>query len=531
MLRTGLTVAALLIAALPARAAADAGQWIVVTAPAFLKTIEPLCEQRKSQGLRVVMVQTTDFLSRDDLRTCQARKLREHVCKLCRDYQGPSYVLLVGAIDGGKLFEPERKVVPALLGTVGRMKGQPTDKGYGCLDASHLPTVAVGRFPARTEEEARGMVAKTLEYERARQPGVWRRQLLVLAGIPAFNPFADRLMESLAMARLGRLAPSWTGRVIYSNPQSRFCLPDNLLHDRARQYVQEGEAFTLYLGHSSAEGLYGGQARYLDRDDWSRLCIRQGKGVFVTFGCNGCQLRGENGEGYGIAAMRNANGPVAVVGSHGICFAAMGLLAADGLFESTFAGTPPERLGASWLALQNGVARGKIDAFTYRMLDAVDGDKTITQETQRQEHLEMFLLLGDPALRLPKMPEDIQLSANEAISSGEKLTVSGKLPKRLAGARVRLTLERTVNSVPDDLEAIPKSATQVREHVILSNHDRANRFVLTTSEGMVKDNGFQATLNVPAKLPWPRLILRVYAVNEREEGMAVQMLRQRRESE
>lgn len=524
MFRYGWTVAALLLAALPACAAGDAGQWIVVTAPAFSKAIEPLCHERKNQGLHVVVVQTTDVLSRDEIRTGQARKLREHINKLCRAYRGLSYVLLVGAIERNKLPEPESKVLPALAGTVGRMKGQPSDNGYGCLDEGRLPTVAVGRFPARSENEARGMVAKTLAYERTNPPGLWRRRLTILAGIPAYNPLVDRLVESLALARFARLSPMWTGRAIYSNPQSRFCLPDEQLHKRALQYVQEGEAFTLYLGHSSALGLYGGRARFLDRDDWSELRIERGPGVFVTFGCLGCQLKGDDGEGYGVAAMRNPNGPAAVLGSHGICFASMVQLAADGLFESTFAGNVPERLGASWLAVKNGVARRKIDDFTYRLLDAVDGDKSVSQETQRQEHLEMFLLLGDPALRLPKMLDDVDVSAAKTISPGEKLTVSGKLPARLEGARVRLTLERTVNSVPADLEAMPPATARTHDRVMLSNHERANRFVLVASEGTVKDGHFQGTLDVPARLPGPRLILRIYAANEREEAMVVRTL-------
>jgi hypothetical protein len=498
-------------------------QWIVVTAPAFRKAVEPLCQERKNQGFHVVVVQTTDILSRDDIRAGRGNKLREHINKLCRDHQGSSYVLLVGALASEHLQDPENKVLPALSGTVGRMTGQPSDNGYGCLDDGRLPAAAVGRFPARTEEEARGMVAKTLEYERTTPPGLWRRRLIVLAGIPAFNPFADRLMESLAMARLARLAPMWTGRVIYSNPQSRFCVPDDLLHPRALQYVQQGEAITLYLGHSNAEGLYGGRARFLDRGDWSRLRIEHGKGVFITFGCNACQLQGADGEGYGLAAMRNADGPVAVVGSHGIFFAAMGLLAADGLFESTFAKTPPARLGESWLAIKKGIAHGKIDDFTFGLLDAVDGNKTIPQATQRQEHLEMFLLLGDPALRLPKIAEDMKISMEKSISPDEKLTVSGKAPPRLAGARVRLTLERTVNSLPHDLESMPMRS-QGTEGVMLANHERANRFILAVSETTVKDGRFEATLDVPSKLPWPNLILRVYAANEREEGMAVRML-------
>lgn len=524
MLRYSLAVSAFLLASVSAIAAPMAGQWIVVTAPAFRKVVEPLCEQRKTQGLHVVVVQTTDVLSADEVRAGEARKLREHINKLCREHKGPSFVLLVGAVESERQKGAEEIVLPPLPGTIGRMKGQPSDNGYGCLDDSRLPTVPVGRFPARTEAEARGMVAKTLEYERDSRPGMWRRRLTILAGIPAYNPFVDRMVESLALARFARLAPVWTGRAIYSNPQSRFCLPDELLHKRALQYVQDGEAFTLYLGHSSPEGLYGGRAHYLDRDDWSRLQIGQGKGVFLTFGCNGCQLRGADGEGYAVAAVRNPNGPVAAVGSHGICFAAMVQLAADGLFENTFAHRPPERLGETWLAIKSGLTRGKIDDFTFGLLDAVDGDKKIPQATQRQEHLEMFVLLGDPALRLPVMPEDVELTTAAVVMPGEALGVRGKLPTRLSGARLRVSLERTVNSVPDDLEAMPKDPGTARSRVILANHDRANRFVLATAECAVKDSTFEAKLNVPAKLPWPHLILRVYAATEREEGMAVRTL-------
>jgi hypothetical protein len=525
MRRAGWTLGVLLLVSSSAYTAPPE-QWIVVTAPAFRESLEPLCEHRKEQRLRVRVVQTTDVLSPAEIRSGDAHKLRDHIHKLCRAWEGPSYVLLVGGSEAGRLSDAEKKVLPPLPGTVGRMKGQPTDNAYGCLDGGFSPTVAIGRFPARTVEEARGMVGKTLEYERDARPGRWRRRLTILAGIPAYNAFVDRMVESLALARFERLSPCWTGRAIYSNPQSRFCLPDDLLHKRAVEYVEEGEAFTLYLGHSSAEGLYGGQAAYLDREDWSKLHIGRGKGVFVTFGCNGCQLTGSNGEGYGVAAVRNPNGPAAVIGSHGICFASMVQLGADGLFESTFADRPPERLGESWLAVKKGVARGKIDDFTYRLLDAVDGDKQIPQATQRLEHLEMFLLLGDPALRIPAVPEDIELNADAIVVPGAVMTVRGKAPARLEGAEVRLTLERTVNSVPEGLQAVPKDRAE-RDRILLANHERANRFVLTESQSVVKDGAFEAKLVAPAKLPWPGVILRACAATAREEGIATRTVKVR----
>jgi Peptidase family C25 len=528
MLRFWLTITALLAVVVPAPAAPPLkGQWIVVTAPAFRDAVAPLWEHRQADGLQVVVVATSDVLSPKEIQSGDGGKLREHIAKLCRAHQGPSYVLLVGAIEAGKLADAEKKVVPTVPGSAGRMKGQPSDNAYGCLDKELLPTVAVGRFPARTEDEARQMVRKTIDFEKNRAPAPWRRRLTILAGVPAFNPLVDRLVEGLALARLDRLDAAWHGRAIYHNPSSRFCVPDDKLQSQALKYVQDGQAFTLYLGHSSPSGLYAENARYLDREDWARLEIPHGTGVLFTFGCQGCQLKGGDGEGYGVSAMRNPRGPVAVVGSHGVCFAAMVQLGADGLFENAFTGQLPERVASPWLAVKQGLARGKIDDLTFRMLDAVDGDSKIPQATQRLEHLEMFVLLGDPALRLPVVPRDVELNLAEKAAPGATVTVKGRAPERLKDARVRLTLERPVGSTPVDLEPLPAPTpfkNSERDRVMLANHERANRFTLVTSEAMVRDGRFEATLTLPAKLPWPRLILRAYAANEKEEGIGVRVL-------
>jgi hypothetical protein len=284
--------------------------------------------------------------------------------------------------------------------------------------------------------------------------------------------------------------------------------------------VQEGQAFTLYLGHSSAEGFYGGRVPYLDREDWARLKIARGPGVFATFGCNGCQLSGPNGEGYGVAAVRNPDGPVAVLGSHGVCFAAMVELAADGLFESLFRGSPPERLGDAWLRLKESLAKKKADPLTFPLLDAVDGDGRIPLADQRLEHLEMFVLLGDPALRLPVLRSDVRLALDGKPGPGETVTVRGEAPERLAGARVLLTLERLPGSEPADLQPLPAKGAE-RDRVMLANHERANDFILASREVQIQDGRFEARLELPKKLPWPKLVLRAYVANDRDEGQGV----------
>jgi hypothetical protein len=495
-------------------------QWIVVTAPAFRDTLAPLIAHRKAEGMSVVVLPTSDLLTPDDIHKGDVKKLRDRIHQLCRDHAGASYVLLVGAIEGTGVEDYAARIVPSCGGTISRMKGQPSDNAYGCPAGGRLPTVGVGRFPARSVAEVKAMVERTLRYEADTRPGMWRRQITVLAGIPAYNPFVDRAVEGLAMARFNRLDPSWTGRAIYSSPQSRFTLPDDLLRPRARKYVEAGQAFILYLGHSSAEGLYAGGAPSLNREDWEKMDITEGRGVFFTFGCNGCQLAGRNGEGYGVAAMRGPHGVAAAIGSHGICFAAMVQLAADSLFETCFTGKVPQRLADAWLAVERGIANGKIDDLTFAMLDAVDGDRDIPQATQRQEHLEMFHLLGDPALRLPQIADDIELSPPEEIAAGSAFTVTGSVPARLAKARIRVSLERTVGSVPTDLEKAPANGPR-RDAVLLANHDRANRFVLADATCTAADGRFTVRLEAPAKLPTSRLYLRAYAATDDADAMKV----------
>ena len=79
-------------------------------------------------------------------------------------------------------------------------------------------------------------------------------------------------------------------------------MPDGELNKLATQYVEEGQAITLYMGHSGPEGFFAAFRHFMDRHDWARVKIARGPGVFASFGCNACQLRGRDGEGYGLAA-------------------------------------------------------------------------------------------------------------------------------------------------------------------------------------------------------------------------------------
>jgi hypothetical protein len=155
------------------------------------------------------------------------------------------------------------------------------------------------------------------------------------------------------------------------------------------------------------------------------------------------------------------------------------------------------------------------DAHGFPLLDQVDGTQgKVSLSDQRLEHSEMWMLLGDPALRLPVPPVDLVLTVTNAVSAGGRPLIDGTVPARLAGAAVRVTLERPLGSRPAGLEPLPGAAPETRaarERIGAANLQRINNFVLATLETTATGTRFSCALELPAKVPWQKVVIRASA--------------------
>ncbi len=224
--------------------------WIAVTAPAFREAIEPLAEHRRGEGYRVAVVETSEVLLPERIGVGDGTPLKEHLSRLYREAGGACAVLLVGAASALAADEAARTVVPPLRGSVGRMQGEPTDNGYGDPGRDMLPRVAVGRFPARSPDEAAAMVRKTLAFERSPASGPWADRIALIMGNPGGRtPMEQRLGEWLVgnagTRRFEKIAPRWTVRAIFHSPQSPYCVPDASLREQRLRLLEEGQVFSL----------------------------------------------------------------------------------------------------------------------------------------------------------------------------------------------------------------------------------------------------------------------------------------------
>src|SRR5204862_280691 len=79
MPRAGFALLVLVWATLaPAAAPPQRSQWIAVVAPTFKDAIAPLAEHRRAEGMKVVVLTTTDALSARELRAGDAPRHRDH---------------------------------------------------------------------------------------------------------------------------------------------------------------------------------------------------------------------------------------------------------------------------------------------------------------------------------------------------------------------------------------------------------------------------------------------------------------------
>jgi hypothetical protein len=255
-----------------------------------------------------------------------------------------------------------------------------------------------------------------------------------------------------------------------------------------------------YMGHSGPGGATSANTSLLTAKDWNQLAGDAPKaGLFFTCGCNACELSTER-EAYGFSAIRAPGGPAAVIGSHGQTYAAMGYLALSGMLQALAADPPPTRLGMLWSGVQEGLIKAEIPQNEFSMLDMADGSGgRVPLDAQRLEHLESWMLLGDPAMPiLPEVP-GIQIVAGRPVA-GQSLTVTGTVPEALSGGAVRITFERHPGVRRADLPAVPANG-DARLAASRKRRKMSEDVILATAVAAATGTSFKADLQLPAELP------------------------------
>ncbi|HWB04440.1 MAG TPA: C25 family cysteine peptidase [Verrucomicrobiales bacterium] len=458
--------------------------WILLAAPDLHPAMDELIAKRRSENYRVVVL--------DSALASDPEKATGAIKEAAGTEDGQVIVLLAGTSDPQA---PGGVKLPAPRGTQGRMKKLPSDHGFSLGGSGGMPRAAVGRLPARSAEEVRGMATKIMAFEKPEGEAAWRTRITALIGHPGGGTPLERTLganyvNSAVGTRIRSLHPRWRTQIMADVPGSPWLLEKPKLEQEFLKEVGAGTLFFLYMGHSGPSGLYSDGLSFMETPAWAKAGFPHG-GVFFSCGCFSLSPQTARQEGHGFTAMRNSRGPAAVIGAVGESYSAAGQLAFDGLLTLLQKEEPPALLADCWLAAMKGLTSGKIDAISFGMLDMADGSGgKVPLDDQRKEHVEMWQLLGDPAMRLPVLPASVKLEVQDQAAPGGKISITGKIPP---GGRNRVVL--TVERPPG--ETAPGA-----------NHAAANNAVVETIRITAQDVSFSASATVPSDYTGESIILR-----------------------
>lgn len=440
----GLLVAALL--ATPALAAPPltirprisplpTADYLVVCPPAFRPALQPWIEHRTGDGFVVRIVDTAPT----------AAEVSENLKQAGLGWS-TRFILVVGdcrfsAADRADATSevPTHYRLPgptARFGTTATLAG---DAPYGDLDGDGVPEVAVGRMPVNTPEQLSGLVERIIAYEASRDFGPWRDTVQLTAGMGGFGILADAAIESATRAVLTSSLPaSIRTAITYASPASPFNPGATEFFPSVLRRYREGGLFWVYMGHGQVTELDrvagpDGPRAVLASDDVELLQrSADGAPIALLLACYTGAFDASE-EALAERMLLSDGGPIAVLAGSRVTMPYGNAITAQGLIQAVYH-ERAERLGDAWLYAQRELATdaGGVEGLAERrrLIDLLAGALTASAELlppERLEHVHLYNLLGDPALRL-RHPEPISLTAPRGVAPGEKFSVEGVAP-------------------------------------------------------------------------------------------------------
>ena len=382
--------------------------YIIITHGDFRSAIQPLADRRAAQGLRVRVVDVQDVYDEFGYGLMSAEAIRDFIAYAYGSTNwsrpAPAYVLLVGdgtydlrrylATSGPTYLPPYLENVDPDLGETA------ADNRFVAVNGSDImPDLNIGRLPANTAAETTAMVDKILAYETVTPSQAWTRQVLLVAddledGGGNFYALSDAIADgySLYKGQLRRNLPApYVAKKIYLG---QTCDTDNVGNTNpsveCRQQIIDslntpGAFMVSYIGHGTKT--VWASEHLFDAAALSQLHTGGHLPIMLPMTCN---------EGFfhepqvGVESLSEAeirapnNGAVASWAPTGFGLSTGHDYLERGLLLSMFYDRVQE-LGAATTA-----------AKLYLAANAAPG--------AFEDLIDTFLLLGDPALRVPLQP-------------------------------------------------------------------------------------------------------------------------------
>lgn len=470
------------------RAVADQHDWrrpaqghdyIIIAHPDLMQAIQPLADFHRQLGLNPVVINVNAAYDQFNHGIVNPTAIRDLLHYAWRNWPAPRphYVLLVGDASfdihdklRNQMFYSKWTDRELLFpGHFGTIPGTPYADAPSRADARNLiptfqyfahegqsasdnafvafardsdkPEMAIGRFPVIKPEEVGAIVDKTINYVKHPRMGSWRQSVMFITNDdPAFQKTSDRLA-----AEVGDLG--FSPARIYPKSSDK----DNALHQqKLMQDLDQGQLLVHFLGHG---GRYIWRTGPPDPRKNHDLFTLENVGELKNAGrlpmvlsmtCYSAPFDNPTEDSIGEKFLREKdNGAIAV-------FAASWRNAPDVAFSKILL----RDLVKPGIAIGDAILKAK-------------------QSTSNRDMIEMYNLLGDPAIALQRPREQLEMvqlrtrwNSGVAIRVPGATSFHGKLHVEWLDKDQTLLSNRTytINTPQLRLPAAPPGAHQVRAY-------------------------------------------------------------------
>jgi hypothetical protein len=219
-------------------------EYVAIGPVDLLKPLQPLLDWHASQNLKTIAVPAEAIYDQFSDGRVEPEAIRSFLKYAAANWKpAPKYVLLVGDSTYDPLgysAPPDGNRLPAFFVQTSYGGETASDVEFVRLhDDSPLPDIAIGRVPARTADQVRGWVERTLVYSRSAPGGDWRQRILAVADgqEPQFAGDAKTFLDAFP-----------------KNYQGVFLTPPANVAGANQQVIEkfsEGNLIVAYFGHGS----------------------------------------------------------------------------------------------------------------------------------------------------------------------------------------------------------------------------------------------------------------------------------------
>ena len=390
--------------------------------------------------------------------------------------------------------------------------GEQIEEGTGNKSYLGKPDVAVGRFSARTLEEAKVLVDKTISYANNEFAGAWQNTICMMGDDGNNNSHmatADRVANLVE-----NTYPGYNVQKIYWDAYQRTTSSTGVSYPDVtrliKQQMADGALVMNYSGHGAAYTLSHEMVLKLpDFEEATSLCLP----LWLTASCDIMPFDGQE-DNIGETAMNNQRGgAIAFFGTTRTVYAnyneQMNLAFMKHVLGSDEQGRP--------MPIGEAVRRAKCDLVS-------QGKDTSPNKLQ-------YTLLGDPALALatPQMGITIDRIGGQAVTEGESIRllagsvveVSGHITSGQATAdQFTGVITATIRDAEETITCRLNNTTSEGADTAFVYQDRTK--TLYHGSDSVRNGQFTFTFAVPKDISYAEGsgLMTLYAVNSSKSSEA-----------